>query len=514
MQTGSALSIPLLLNGMKLSAMARPSFFRNMNGDSDRVLVLIQLNGGNDGLNTIIPVDQYSQLFNVRENLMLPETSLLSIEDTVALHPSMSNIRNVYNEGKMTILQSVGYPNQNRSHFRSTDIWTTASEADEFLTTGWVGRHFDVEYPGFPDAYPNDDCPDPFAITLGNIVSETCQGIGANFSLAFTDPFALSPITEVEAGSVPDNHYGNELTFLRTAISQTNAYTTVVQDAATAGNNMVTYPDNNFANQLKTVANLISGGLRTQVYIVNLGGFDTHANQVANGDTLNGDHAGLLNILSEGVEAFLNDLQQLGLDERVLSMTFSEFGRRIRSNDSFGTDHGTAAPLMLFGTCVNPGILGDNPEIPDNPSTQEGVPMQFDFRSIYGSVLQDWFGVPEAQVRNLLYDDYQYLPILKPCSDTTSTKDVFPVEDNFNSYHFPSPFTNQTTIAFDAKSEQVKLSVFDDLGHEIKVLVNQKLSAGHHQFTFDASGFPAGHYYYHIQTRTRQKTKLMIKVNS
>ena len=218
----------------------------------------------------------------------------------------------------------------------------------------------------FPEDYPNDDCPDPFAITLGSIVSETCQGPSTNFSMALVDPENLTTIIEGAEGSLDlDTCYGYQLDFLRTAVKQTNAYSESIETAADNGNNMAQYPgDNRLAEQLRIIAQLISGGLQTQVYIVNLGGFDTHAAQVAD-STTTGNHANLLETLSGAVAAFQEDLQLLGLDERVVGMTFSEFGRRIRSNDSLGTDHGTAAPLFVFGSCINPAIIGENPEIPD-----------------------------------------------------------------------------------------------------------------------------------------------------
>ncbi|MEO1624671.1 MAG: DUF1501 domain-containing protein, partial [Bacteroidota bacterium] len=504
--------IPFLLNGFSLSAMPKPTFFSSINNSSDRVLVLIQLNGGNDGLNTLIPMDQYDKLANVRSNILLPENSLLSLDDKLALHPNMSGIRSVFDDAKATFIQSVAYPNQNRSHFRSTDIWTSGSAADVFETTGWLGRHFGSLHPTFPTDFPNEDYPDPFAITIDNIVSETCQGVGSNFSMAFTDPFALSPIDESGQSETPDSPYGVELAFVRQAIAQSNAYSGTILEAANNGTNIANYPtENQLASHLRTVAQLISGGLGTKVYVVNIGGFDTHAGQVVAGNPQQGVHANLLQTLSDAVEAFMRDLQQLGLDQRVIAMTFSEFGRRIRSNDSVGTDHGTAAPLMVFGSCVNPGIIGENPEISEDVSVQEGVAMQYDFRSIYGSILMDWFEVPEDQVRSLLYDGFQYIPILQPCK-TTSTIDLSGFGESIESHNFPNPFENWTNISFESKGERMRVSVFDDLGSEIQLLSDQYFPAGEHRLRFEAHHLPAGHYYYRIQSAQRQKTKLMVKI--
>ena len=459
----------------------------------------------------MIPIDQYSNLANARQNILIPENSVLTIEDNAGFHPVMGGMQALYNDGKMNIIQSVGYPNQNRSHFRSLDIWTTGSAADEFLTTGWLGRYFDSLHPGFPQDYPNDDCPDPFAITLGSIVSETCQGPATNFSMAVIDPENLATIIEGEEGSLDLNTcYGYELDFLRTSIKQTNAYADSIETAASNGNNLAQYPgDNRLAEQLRIIAQLISGGLGTQVYVVNLGGFDTHALQIAD-STTTGLHAELLQTLSDAVAAFQEDLELLGLNERVVGMTFSEFGRRIKSNDSLGTDHGTAAPLFVFGTCINPGIIGENPEIPEQVDNQEGVPMQYDFRSVYGSILMDWFEVSEDDVKDLLYEDFQHIPIIQLC-DSTSTSDPANEIGEIETYNFPNPFTDWTTIVFTTKNEWARVSVYDVLGNELKVLAERQFTAGKHRINFEARDLPSGNYYYRIVTKDRQKTKGMVK---
>lgn len=510
--TGGAVSIPILLNGMPVNAISKSSLFNFVNNETDRVLVLIQLNGGNDGLSTLVPIDQYDHLANARANILIPENQLIPVTDTLSFHPNMTGLKAVYDNARLGIIQGVGYPNQNRSHFRSTDIWTSGSPADEVWNTGWLGRYFQDLYPAFPEGYPNDTFPDPFAITMGSIVSETCQGTAANFSLTLNDPFSLSSLAEGEPGELPDTPYGEELAFLRTTIAQTNAYAGTITEAAEAGNNVVEYPENNtIAQQLKNVALLIAGGLKTKVYIVSQGGYDTHANQVLDGDPTAGEHADLLLQLSDAIESFQNDLQALGLEERVVGMTFSEFGRRIRSNDSFGTDHGTAAPLMLFGACVEPQIMGDNPEIPAEADIQEGVPMQYDFRDIYGSILMDWFEAEESKVQEILHDSFQYIPLLNSCL-VSSTTDHPVITEVIETYNYPNPFQNWTTIVFESAQEWVKLSVFDVLGHEVKVLTNQQFPAGKHEIRFDATQLPPGNYYYRLQMEGRQKTKSMVKI--
>lgn len=511
-QTTAATSLPILLKGMGLSALPKSSIFSAINGESDRVLVLIQMNGGNDGLNTIIPLDQYDKLAAFRSNILIPENNLLSLTSETAMHPAMTGLKSLYDDAKLGIIQSVGYPNQNRSHFRSSDIWTSGSHADEFLTTGWMGRYFESKFPNYPEDYPNDDCGDPFALTIGSLVSETCQSSSSNYSLALTDPFSPTELNITEPGQIPtDTCYGYELNFVQQAILQTNAYADTVLNAANNGANLATYPEGNtLAEQLKIVSLLIAGGLQTSVYIVNLGGFDTHANQVVEGETTTGEHALLLQTLSDGIAAFQEDLKLLGLQERVIGMTFSEFGRRILSNDSLGTDHGNAAPLMVFGSCVNAAILGASPEIPDQVDILDGVQMQFDFRSIYGSVLMDWFGVTEEDVKNLLHPEFQHLPILQVCN-TTSTTDPNSFVEEMDAYNMPNPFSNTTEIIFTTKNEWAKISIFDPIGQEIRVLASRQFSEGEHRITFEAHGLAAGNYYFRIVTKDRMKTKLMVK---
>ena len=507
----SAASVPVLLGGVQVAAMNNP-IFNALNTEEDRVLVIIQMDGGNDGLNMLIPKDQYANLNQVRSNILIPENEILDLTDTLGFHPVMQDLQNVFNDGKLKIIQSAGYPNQNRSHFRSSDIWTSGSSAEENWTTGWLGRYFETLHEGYPNGFPNAEFPDPFAITIGSSVSATCEGTSGNFSTALVDPTNLTPLATPINGDLPDSCFGDQMDFLVETIIQTNAYNEVIQTANDLGNNTSTKyaADNELANKLKVVARLIAGGLKTKVYVVNLGGFDTHANQVTGADTTVGEHAALLQELSQAICAFQDDLKLMNLEQKVLGMTFSEFGRRIRSNDSLGTDHGTAAPMMLFGSCVNPAILGHNPEISVDVDNQEGVPMQYDFRSVYGSILMDWFGVEEQTVRSLLYEDFQHLPILNIC-ETTAANDILK-EGELELNAYPNPFNQTTNIEFTVKSGWVKVSLFDAIGSELKVLTNQKFPEGRHTLVMNANEFSAGVYYYRIQTDYGQRTKRLVKV--
>jgi uncharacterized protein (DUF1501 family) len=237
---------PAIIGGLPVSAIAKSALAYHVNNESDRVLVLIQLNGGNDGLSCVVPIDQYDNLAAVRGNILLPENSLLKITDSVGLHPSMSGLKSVYDQGNLGIVQNVGYENQNRSHFRSMDIWHSGSAADQILDTGWIGIYLDSLYPNYPEAYPNASCPDPFALTIGNIISETCQGTSGNFSLALSDPENISALATPVNNELAEGCYGSRLDFLTKTIQQTNEYGVVIDLAYEQGSNLTTkYDDNN-----------------------------------------------------------------------------------------------------------------------------------------------------------------------------------------------------------------------------------------------------------------------------
>lgn len=409
-------TIPLTLSGFPLFAMSRSKAVFS-DGDNDKILVLVQLQGGNDGLATIYHAEQYANLQAVRNNIIIPESSIINFHNEYGFHSAMQGMKDVWEMQCLGVVQNVGYPNQNRSHFRSTDIWNSASSAEAYESRGWIGRFYDLNYSDYPNGYPNTENPHPFAITMGKIVSETCQGINANYSLALLDPFNPGTALVSAGGDIPANCFGDALSFVNDTVAQTNAFASVISDAANAGNNLSTKWDSletELAEKLKNVARLISGGLQTKIYVVQIGGFDTHDNQVVEGETATGKHDELLSELSDAICAFQDDLNLLNVSDRVIGMTYSEFGRRIRSNAALGTDHGTAAPLFLFGSCVENQILGDHPEIDTSVGVDEGVPMQYDFRDIYGTVLKNWLGLNETEVSNVIHPDVQMLPLFKP----------------------------------------------------------------------------------------------------
>ena len=505
LKKSSLVTLPAFLGGYELAALSSSNLFNLVNDDDDKVLVLIDLNGGNDGLSSFVPLDYFDNLANARPNLYLPENKLLTMTDTIGLHPAMEGINNLYDNGNLTLVQGVAYPDQNRSHFRSADIWNTGVKADEFKSTGWMGRYFDDEFPGYPGGYPNDDCPDPFALTLGKSVSGTCQGADSNFSLAIIDVEYLGGLTTGVEAPLPDDCYGAELGYVIDTFKKSNAYAERIVNAVDSGNSIVEYPNNSIAQRLKTIAQMISGGLQTKVFVIRQGGYDTHADQVVEGNTTVGNHASLLKDLSDAIYAFQEDLKALNIDQRVLGMTFSEFGRKIISNAGMGTDHGTAAPMMIFGSCINAGVIGSNPEIGTNVDIEEGVAMQYDFKSVYGSVMMDWFGVSESDVRTYLFEDFQHIPIINDCQ-TTSTQHVEPTP-NIAVDSYPNPFRSQFTVTVTTdRTETVRIDVADVMGKTVKAVTNRSFRQGTHKIPVAGHDLGSGIYFVRVQVGTAVKT--------
>jgi uncharacterized protein (DUF1501 family) len=410
--------LPALIPGISLRAMTS-SFLRPMRDEaSDHVLVLIQLNGGNDGLNTVIPLQYYDAYHNARANIAIPEDKVLRLEgfDGTGLHPAMPELQQLFNAGKLTIVQGVSYPQPNFSHFRATDIWLTGADAGQVLPTGWAGRYLDREYPHFPQDYPNTQMPDPLAIQVGSLVSPALQGPGLTMGMAISNPTSFYDLIGDKAAPPSDSRAGDQLAYIREMSVKTDQYAGVIKKAAQKVTKQSDkYPatgKNPLADQLKIVARLIAGGLQTRIYLVSMGGFDTHAKQTDSADTSTGVHAKLLGKLSEAINVFQDDLSYLQVSNRVVGMTFSEFGRRIQSNASGGTDHGSAAPVFVFGEGVRPGIVGQDPVWPSALTVNDNIAMQFDFRAIYSTFLEKWFRTDQVATEAVLFKDFVALPII------------------------------------------------------------------------------------------------------
>jgi uncharacterized protein (DUF1501 family) len=509
--------VPALIGNYSVRAMGPSPMLdalMNMATDTDHVLVIIQLNGGNDGLNTVIPKDLYSAYNAARSNVAIPENKILTLngQSKTGLHPAMTGMQSLFNDGKLSIIQSVGYPNPNFSHFRATDIWMSGSNANQVLNSGWVGRYLNEEYTNFPNGYPNTTMPDPLAIQIGSVTSLTLQGPAASMGMSITNPTSFYNLVGGLQDPAPPGPAGKELTYIRLVAQQTQQYATVIKDAANKVPQQVTYPANNgLADQLKIVARLIKGGLKTRIYMVSMGGFDTHSVQVNATDTTTGNHANLLKTLSDGVKAFMDDVKFLGVEDRVIGMTFSEFGRRIKSNSSIGTDHGAAAPMFLFGSQVQSGILGTNPSIPGGASVNDNIPMQYDYRSVYATVLQNWFCSSATTLQTVLLQNFQTLPVIKSSACTTGIDDLNRNAGDTLIVNYPNPFVESTTITFKTTGGHTLVQIIDPLGRVISNLVDREYAPGSYNVRFDSGKLPTGVYYMRLQNGPIQQVKAILK---
>ena len=521
----AAVGLPALLNGFSFTAFgathSKLSMILGETTNTDHVLVLVQLKGGNDGLNMVVPLDVYSGYYNARTNVAIPQSKVLRLAgtDKSGLHPAMTELQNMYNNGKMNVIQSVGYDKPNFSHFQSRDIWasgdTTTVRANR-VKTGWMGRYLEEEFTGYPEAFPNSTMPDPLAIQISTAPTLDVQGNIYSMGLSITDPEKVytfeNPFTDYPLNSAAAN---KELKFLRVITDKTKIYSDIIRKAYQSSSTLGAYPsDNNLADQLKVVARLIKGGLKTRVYTVSINEFDTHKRQVNASDTTTGKHAMLMKNLSSAIDAFQKDIELMQLEDRVLGMTFSEFGRRIKSNASLGTDHGAAAPVIMFGKHVKNGILGNSPDIPADVQVVNNIPFQYDFRSVYASVLAQWFCVKEPILDTILLKNYQALPLIQggPCglpedidtSNANSNKLVLKMN--------PNPYSTSGTIQFSTTGGNTVIQQIDGLGQVVKIITNKNYAAGTYNIDIYNDGLSSGAYFLRLQNKSLQKVITVMKM--
>ena len=374
---------------------------------TDRVLVIIRLNGGNDGLNTVINFEN-DAYYQARPGVHIKKGDALKLTDMQGLHPQLTGFKELYDEGQLMVVQGVGYPNPNRSHFRSTDIWMTASDANEFLTHGWLGRYLETQLSGSSDALPAH----PLAVDIGPVLSLALLGKNGAMGIALRNPRQFVYLVERGNKIIEDNQIptpgGYELDFVRRINFESLRYSKQVQDAASQSANRVAYPDNSLADKLSLVTRLIAGGLKAKVYLVSQGGYDTHANQINR-------HNVLMRDLNASVAAFVQDLREHQLQDRVLGMSISEFGRRVKENGSAGTDHGTSAPMFFFGPSINASVVGADPNF-DRVDNRGDFFYDYDFRQVYASVLNQWFDVSENVLSNIFSSSPALIPLLSSTS--------------------------------------------------------------------------------------------------
>ncbi len=462
----------------------------------NRTLVILNLNGGNDGLNTVIPYTD-SIYFDSRPNIRIPENQVLPLNDILGLHPAMTGIHQLWQSGKMAVISNVGYPQQNLSHFRSTDIWSSASDADQYLNTGWLARYFEAVHPDIPDVMPDN----PLALQQASSNDLLLRGDRGMTGMIVDDPSIFSYlVNQTYTGEFdnepPDTAGGDELSFIRQIDAASYHYAQVIQDAADHGENVVPYPESDLGFQLSTVAKLLSGGMKSPVFLTNKYGFDTHADQP-------GAHANLWQDVSQCIHAFFTDLKGQDLDRNVILMTTSEFGRRPFENGSLGTDHGAAAPHFLFGTAINQGIYGNPPDFTVVDENENLVP-EFDYRQIYSTILQKWFSAGRAVTENVLMGDFQPLPLINPYVDDPVKDPDSISKSGINGElpeefallpPYPNPFNGSSNIRFTiGETGFTRITVYDVLGRVVEEPVKKTLSQGYYHIRLDANNWASGAY--------------------
>ena len=373
-------------------------------GRDGSILVVLQMAGGNDGLNTVAPFanDHYHR---ARPRIGLAESKILRLNGEVGLHPGLTGFKELYDAGQLAVVQGVGYPNPNRSHFRATEIWQTASDSSRFERYGWLGRYFDNACAGcdptvgvcigqqMPESFTAKK---PTGVSLDNPQNyrfmpgrQSRPGDVSRMEETFHElnqPEAEEPANS--GGTISSiggaaRHTGSVLDFIERTALDAQMSSDKIRNIASRVNNSATYPASQLANSLKLVAKLIGGGLPTRVFYVSQGGYDTHTNQTNTQERL-------LKDLGDSVKAFVEDLKGQGNLSRVLVMTFSEFGRRVAENASGGTDHGAAAPMFVVGAKVKAGLLGQYPSLAPADLFQGDLKYNVDFRSVYAGVLEGW----------------------------------------------------------------------------------------------------------------------------
>jgi uncharacterized protein (DUF1501 family) len=415
---GSALTwtVPVFLADTfsALQSQAADAATQIVTGKDATILVVLQMAGGNDGLNTVVPYanDYYH---NARPRIGQTADKVLKLNGDIGFHSAMTGFKNLFDSGNLAVVQGVGYPNPNRSHFRSTEIWQTASDSEAIEKYGWLGRYFDNACAGadptvgvavgrqLPEAFfaktPKGICFDNpqnyrFMSPERPLPGQTDMTEAAYEKLNETT--MISPDTDSGAsiGSLPAGmpmQGGKAVDFIERTAMDAQISSDEVRGIAARVQNQATYPNSAFANSLKLVAKLIGGGLPTRIYYVSQGGYDTHTNQIATQQRLLAD-------LGDSLKAFVDDMKAQGNLQRVLVMTFSEFGRRVNENANGGTDHGAAAPMFFVGNKVKAGLLGRNPSLAPQDLFQGDIKYNVDFRQVYAGILEDWLKTKSAPI--------------------------------------------------------------------------------------------------------------------
>lgn len=503
---------------------------------SNRKLVLINLAGANDGLNTIVPLNQYDMYSNLRPTIKVPISgankyinldSTLPDNQQIGLNPALTGLKSLYDKSWLRIMQSVGYPSQNKSHFKSTDLYLTGNDGNSLLNgqdTGWIGRFMELYYSDLiVETYP-------LAVEIGSnntslgFHAEEAHGLSLNIS--GQDPAGYYSVLNGLGGApplnIPDSDYGKQLEFITNTDALSNTYAESISNAFNSGKNDISYPDSDLANQLKTVARLISGDLSTKVYMVRISGFDTHNEQVQGVGEALGKHHSLLTDLSESMEAFINDLNNQNLADDVVGLTFSEFGRKAAENGNLGTDHGEIAPMFVFGKPVAGGVSGTNPDLTEATSSNnyQLKTVQYDYRQTFATLLQNYLGADDAiidatffnhtlnesfvnlRIEDLLKSEFD---ISKGCIASTEN----PLKDNKNWLVYPNPFRDIVNISGINTDETISYRIYNASGI---LLIEKTDTLVDGKATINLFRYSSGVYFFEILSGSNKEVHKVIKI--
>lgn len=523
---------PFLLNGMPSRCMNQFMDFNfSCDAVNERVLVILRLAGANDGLNTVIPVNQYDNYANLRPNIKIAQTgtgAYIPLDTTVALtkqvglHPSMTGFKSLYDSGKLTLLNGVGYPNPNYSHFRSENLMFAGKDGsnNQDLLDGVFGRYLGNLYPGL-SGNPTTQNPDPLAIQLGNLnpclfyEHVTEKNIEYNLS-----GFQNTLFGGLQNLIIPQqSEYNDLLDYIKGVATSMDTYYNRVMAVFNAGNNSTTsYPTSTLAKQLKTVARLIKGGSKTKIFQVNLGGFDTHVNQIQSGNTQLGNHANLLADISNSISAFQADIEALGIGHKIMTITFSEFGRQVRENSSLGTDHGDIAPFFIIGNNLSGGIMGDHPLFTNTTSYYYSqAQRKFDYRQIFASLLQDWLGADSGLISSTELQDFvtptnkiNIVSSSSVASAVCTTLGTAEVATKNKMMVYPNPAKDYIHIDFpnEMLGNEAYIYFYDASGRQV---LTEKESVNNHRTNVFIGNLPNGNYIIKVKVKEDEfSTKVII----
>ena len=526
----------MMLGGSNLTAASpSPLVDAISNSESDKILLLVRLKGGNDGLNTIVPLYDYDVYAKKRPTIRIKENKLYKLSGDFGMDSSLKSFQSLWGDGKMQIAHGVGYADYTMSHFDGSDNYSTGMAIK--ANSGFLGRYFDKEYPDYLINQPKN----PPAIQIGSVGDLMFEGVDTNFAFTATDANQLQNIASMgdmyDVKNLPNSTYGRKLGYVRGLMNSTMTYAKVIHKSYSSSRNQVNYGNDNFAKQLAIIARIIKGGLKTKIFFVTIDGFDTHANQVD-------IHKKLMTDLSSGMKNFYDDLKMTGDDKKVLTLTISEFGRRPEENGSKGTDHGAASTSMLFGPGLEgSGFIGKHPNL--NKTDDKGnLKYTTNFRNLYSALLKDWLCINPYLVDTLFPERYVLAtPLGLTCNSTksysnnsvsskslnsTSTKsDTFTgkennlaVEDEFtfeNGFtHTPTYRGSDTFIEFTLNSTaRIRIELYNLVGQKISTIVDEVTFGGSHKIDVKSrvnSQTGPGEYIYTIKTGDKRYSKiLMIK---